>query len=133
MQQPVGGLFGPTAPQAKNAGKRCGKLSFRRSLAIHQGAAHEKGAFMLIYRLRGRILQFKGDVRPRFPDDTIVNVALAPEVPFGGVAGISRNAVTDTQMMGRANLSTGRFVLHWDKPLFEAVAPPLRLLILPSR
>jgi hypothetical protein len=76
---------------------------------------------MLLYRLRGRILQFEGRVSPRFPADAVITVALAPEVPFGGVAGTSRNAVTDTTGKVRVNLSTGRAVQEWSKPLFEPV------------
>ena len=82
---------------------------------------------MLLYRLRERILEFKDGISPRFPDNAIVNVALAPEVPFGGVAGISRHSVTGTQIKARANLSTGRFVLEWDKPLFEPVAASIAI------
>jgi hypothetical protein len=76
---------------------------------------------MLLYRLRERIFQFEGGVSPRFPADAIVHVALAPEVPFGGVPGTSRNAVTDTTGKARVNLSTGRAVLEWEKPLFGPV------------
>ena len=81
---------------------------------------------MLLYRLRARLLHFEG-VSPRFPADAVVNVELAPEVPFGGAAGISRNAVTDTHVKGRANLLTGRIVLEWSKPLFEPVAASIAI------
>jgi len=121
-------------PKPKMAGKRstsikvksrkparsCEEPSLWRTLAITKGATHES-APMLLYRLRERIFQFEGGVSPRFPTDAIVHVALAPEVPFGGVPGTSRNAVTDTTGKARVNLSTGRAVLEWDKPLFGPV------------
>lgn len=82
---------------------------------------------MLLYRLRDRIFEFKDGSKPHYPDEAVVKVALAPQVPFGGVSGVTRQAVTDTEVKARANLSTGRFVLEWDKPLFDPVTASVRV------
>jgi hypothetical protein len=82
---------------------------------------------MLLYRLRERVLQFEGGVSPRFPGHAVVNVELAPGVPFGGAAGPSRNAVTGTTMQARVNLSTGRAVVESKKPMFEPVTASIAI------
>ena len=77
---------------------------------------------MLIYRLRDRILKYEGAIRPTFPSEAVVQIRLAPAVPFGGVPGVTRNAISDRPLKARANLSTGKFVIECATELFDPVA-----------
>lgn len=79
------------------------------------------GASMLLYRLRDRVLYFKDGTAPVFPAEVEVCAALAPEVSFGGVSGVSRNVVRAGGFKATANTSIGKFVMERDTPLFEPV------------
>jgi hypothetical protein len=80
---------------------------------------------VLTYRLRERVFQFQEGAAPTYPADASISIALQPPVQFGGVAGVTRNAVTDRPMKAKVNFSTGRFEIKWDDPLFEPVEASL--------
>jgi hypothetical protein len=76
---------------------------------------------MLTHVLRERLVVFPEGPRPNFPNDVTVNVRLAPKVPFGGHAGLSRSVVAGMEYKARANMSTGNLVFEIPHQLF----PPL--------
>ena len=82
---------------------------------------------MLTYRLRERVFQFQEGAFPTYPADASVSIALQPPVQFGGVAGVTRNAVTGRRTKAKINFSTGRFEIKWDEPLFEPVEASLNI------
>lgn len=82
---------------------------------------------MLIYRLRERRFQYQDGILPRFPNTAVVNVALEPTVPFGGVAGPSRSATKEFQFIAKANLSKGTFIFDLPKPLCEPLDSSIKI------
>lgn len=77
---------------------------------------------MLTYRLRERVLRFAGDALPSYPSEATIYMELAPLPQFGGVAGVSKNAISDRTMRLKFNMSTGRIESRWEEPLFEPIS-----------
>lgn len=82
---------------------------------------------MLTYNFQERKIDIKGKEPPEFPEKVVINVSLEPLVPFGGVAGSTRNSVSDQEIIARANLSMGKFFLEVKKPLFEPLDASLTI------
>lgn len=80
---------------------------------------------MLIYEYRNRLFHFEGEGKPTFPAHAVISTALAPRVPFGGVAGPTRTSAVGVDVRARVSPSTGRFTLEAKAPLFEPLSAGL--------
>lgn len=74
---------------------------------------------MHIYQQRERQIKFLSGKTPEFPAEVAINVSLEPLVSFGGHAGETTNVVGGQSFKIRTNLSTGKFYVKVDSPLFE--------------